>query len=121
MKCTDPSPSWVPVTALAGVCVDGVKLVVNWKGPPEAGAVKMNSHACCPSGTVRPRFSELAHFPPVVPLLPFQVTVPVEVSAFAAILEPSKAIVKAVVVAIPAASVITPAMIRYLGVDLPLI
>jgi hypothetical protein len=49
-------------------------LVVNVKGPVP-GDVKMNSHACCPGGTVTSRFSALSQNPFVVPL-PVQVTVP---------------------------------------------
>jgi hypothetical protein len=66
MKWTAPLPCWVPVAL--------PKLVVNVKGPVP-GDVKMNSHACCPGGTVTSRFSALSQNPFVVPL-PVQVTVP---------------------------------------------
>jgi hypothetical protein len=105
MKCTEPSPCWVPVAL--------PKFVVSSNGPVP-GDVRMKSHACCPSGTVRPRSSELPHRPFVVPL-PVQVTVPL-VSANA---ELSEATVSVVVAAIMAANVITAVLNGCL--ELPLI
>src|SRR6185437_15692066 len=73
MKCTDPFPfpSCVPG---ADVYPAGEKAVEMVNGPVP-GCVRMNNHACWPSGTVTGRLSELAHKPALVPL-PVQVIVP---------------------------------------------
>lgn len=78
MKCTAPFPfpSCVPV---ADVSPEGEKAVEIVNGPVP-GDVRMNNHACSPSGTVTGRLSELAHKPALVPL-PVQVTVPLAAPA----------------------------------------
>jgi hypothetical protein len=78
MKCTDPFPfpSCVPV---ADVSPAGEKVVEMVNGPVP-GCVRMNNHACSPSGTVTGRLSELAHKPALVPL-PVQVIVPLAAPA----------------------------------------
>jgi hypothetical protein len=75
MKCTDPLP--LPCCCPdAEVSPAGLNDVVMVKGP-SPGEVRMNNHACCPSGTVTGRLSDEAQRPAFVPL-PVQVTVPVE-------------------------------------------
>ena len=80
MKCTAPFPC--PPCVMGPDVLPAGENAVEIVNGPVPGEVRMNNHACWPSGTVTGRRSELAHSPALVPL-PVQVIVPLAAPACA--------------------------------------